>query len=263
MRRPVGRCVAVGRFLGCDALLTAAALAHCGLLAKSARRCCSCHKPAFASWLATDRIPVRLLPRSISALGCSSLCVPVFLCSDGADATTLLRPRSATPGYGGLLLVLYRVFDLPEELRTRLRAKRAKAAATTAEVVQAATADCLPKLVAALRELGFRADGKTRPARMLRTAKKHKTEHKRLFGAGDEENFHSSWDSLPSPPAPLPKRARGSFSSRPLSAGEGTFCRSGWGGIRTPGGLSPTAVFKTAALDHSATHPKSYKTKSV
>jgi len=30
---------------------------------------------------------------------------------------------------------------------------------------------------------------------------------------------------------------------------------SGWGGIRTPGGLTPTAVFKTAALDHSATHP--------
>ena len=30
---------------------------------------------------------------------------------------------------------------------------------------------------------------------------------------------------------------------------------SGWGGIRTPGRLSPTAVFKTAALDHSATHP--------
>jgi integrase len=31
--------------------------------------------------------------------------------------------------------------------------------------------------------------------------------------------------------------------------------RSGWEGIRTPGGLTPTAVFKTAALDHSATHP--------
>ena len=30
---------------------------------------------------------------------------------------------------------------------------------------------------------------------------------------------------------------------------------SGWGGIRTPGTLSRTAVFKTAALDHSATHP--------
>jgi hypothetical protein len=29
----------------------------------------------------------------------------------------------------------------------------------------------------------------------------------------------------------------------------------GWGGIRTHGGLPPTAVFKTAALNHSATHP--------
>ena len=29
----------------------------------------------------------------------------------------------------------------------------------------------------------------------------------------------------------------------------------GWGGIRTPGGREPTAVFKTAALNHSATHP--------
>jgi hypothetical protein len=33
---------------------------------------------------------------------------------------------------------------------------------------------------------------------------------------------------------------------------------SGWEGIRTPGGLTPTAVFKTAALDHSATHPNTY-----
>lgn len=30
---------------------------------------------------------------------------------------------------------------------------------------------------------------------------------------------------------------------------------SGWGGIRTPVGLAPKAVFKTAAFDHSATHP--------
>jgi hypothetical protein len=29
----------------------------------------------------------------------------------------------------------------------------------------------------------------------------------------------------------------------------------GWGGIRTHGELAPTAVFKTAALNHSATHP--------
>ena len=30
----------------------------------------------------------------------------------------------------------------------------------------------------------------------------------------------------------------------------------GWGGIRTPGGRSPTPVFKTGALNHSATHPR-------
>ena len=30
---------------------------------------------------------------------------------------------------------------------------------------------------------------------------------------------------------------------------------SGWGGIRTPGTVTRTAVFKTAALVHSATHP--------
>jgi hypothetical protein len=29
----------------------------------------------------------------------------------------------------------------------------------------------------------------------------------------------------------------------------------GWGGIRTHGTLARTAVFKTAALNHSATHP--------
>ena len=29
----------------------------------------------------------------------------------------------------------------------------------------------------------------------------------------------------------------------------------GWGGIRTHGALARTAVFKTAALNHSATHP--------
>jgi hypothetical protein len=95
-----------------------------------------------------------------------------------------LRPRFATPGYGSLLVVLAErdspifvgrksgqsLFDLPEELRMRLRAKRAKAAATTAEVVHTATTDCLPKLVAGLRQLGFRGDGKTRPARFAMTA---------------------------------------------------------------------------------------------
>ena len=31
----------------------------------------------------------------------------------------------------------------------------------------------------------------------------------------------------------------------------------GWGGIRTHGGREPTPVFKTGALNHSATHPSS------
>ena|GEM_PF-1870071 len=31
--------------------------------------------------------------------------------------------------------------------------------------------------------------------------------------------------------------------------------KSGWAGIRTQGTLTGTAVFKTAAFDHSATHP--------
>ena len=34
-----------------------------------------------------------------------------------------------------------------------------------------------------------------------------------------------------------------------------TISSGGRGGIRTHGGLSPTAVFKTAALNHSATLP--------
>src|SRR5262249_23870984 len=32
--------------------------------------------------------------------------------------------------------------------------------------------------------------------------------------------------------------------------------KDGCGGIRTPGELSPTPVFKTGALNHSATHPE-------
>ncbi len=35
-----------------------------------------------------------------------------------------------------------------------------------------------------------------------------------------------------------------------------TMAVGGGGGIRTHGRLSPTAVFKTAALNHSATHPE-------
>ena len=40
------------------------------------------------------------------------------------------------------------------------------------------------------------------------------------------------------------------------------FC-GGWWGIRTPGGVAPTTVFKTAAFDRSANHPKLPKYTSV
>ena len=35
-----------------------------------------------------------------------------------------------------------------------------------------------------------------------------------------------------------------------------------WGGIRTPGGVAPTTVFKTVAIDRSATHPKLFFRRS-
>ncbi len=42
-----------------------------------------------------------------------------------------------------------------------------------------------------------------------------------------------------------------SCNTEPNGANE----KSGWGGIRTPGRVATSAVFKTAALVHSATHP--------
>ena len=33
----------------------------------------------------------------------------------------------------------------------------------------------------------------------------------------------------------------------------------GWGGIRTPGRVAPSTVFKTVAFDRSATHPELFK----
>lgn len=66
--------------------------------------------------------------------------------------------------------MLYRVYDLPESLRTKLKAKRTKTAATTSEVVQMALAESLPKIVKALMQTGFSFDGEPkRPARIPMT----------------------------------------------------------------------------------------------
>ena len=47
----------------------------------------------------------------------------------------------------------------------------------------------------------------------------------------------------------------GAARAKPLSANGNREKQSGWAGIRTQGTLTGTAVFKTAAFDHSATHP--------
>lgn len=66
--------------------------------------------------------------------------------------------------------MLYRVFDLPEGLRTKLKVKRAKASATTSQIVQAALEESLPIIVDALKQTGFSFDGEaTRPARIPMT----------------------------------------------------------------------------------------------
>lgn len=44
---------------------------------------------------------------------------------------------------------------------------------------------------------------------------------------------------------------------------ENNLLYGGWGQIRTHGGLSPSAVFKTAALNHSATHPFKFLRQSI
>ena len=43
-----------------------------------------------------------------------------------------------------------------------------------------------------------------------------------------------------------------------IGAIEGKKRAGGEGGIRTPGGVSPTPVFKTGAINHSATSPTNY-----
>ena len=50
-------------------------------------------------------------------------------------------------------------------------------------------------------------------------------------------------NAMPTGPQPNPAK-------RPRADPDG-----GWGEIRTHGGLAPTPVFKTGALNHSATHP--------
>ena len=62
---------------------------------------------------------------------------------------------------------VYRVYRLPEDLRKRVRAKREKHNVTLQSVIEAATTESLPKIVAALKTMGFGFDGKKQVAPRL------------------------------------------------------------------------------------------------
>ena len=68
------------------------------------------------------------------------------------------------------LETVYRVYRLPEDLRKRIKTKREKHNVTLQAVIEAATTESLPKIVATLKNsLGFGFNAKKRPARLPMT----------------------------------------------------------------------------------------------
>ena len=65
--------------------------------------------------------------------------------------------------------VVYRVYRLPEDLRKRVRVKREKHNVTLQSVIEAATTESLPKIVATLKTMGLGFDGKKQVARLPMT----------------------------------------------------------------------------------------------
>ena len=64
---------------------------------------------------------------------------------------------------------VYRVYRLPDELRKRVKAKREKHNVTLQSVIEAATTESLPKIVATLKTMGLGFDGKRQVARLPMT----------------------------------------------------------------------------------------------
>ena len=64
---------------------------------------------------------------------------------------------------------VYRVYRLPEDLRKRVKAKREKHNVTLQAVIEAATTESLPKIVATLKTMGLGFDGKKQVARLPMT----------------------------------------------------------------------------------------------
>ncbi len=67
------------------------------------------------------------------------------------------------------LETVYRVYRLPDDLRKRVKAKREKANVTLQAVIEVASLESLPKIVATLKSMGLGFDGKKRPARLPMT----------------------------------------------------------------------------------------------
>ena len=67
------------------------------------------------------------------------------------------------------LETVYRVYRLPDELRKRVKAKREKHNVTLQSVIEAATTESLPKIVATLKTMGLGFDGKKHVARLPMT----------------------------------------------------------------------------------------------
>ena len=67
------------------------------------------------------------------------------------------------------LETVYRVYRLPEDLRKRVKAKREKANVTLQAVIEAASLESLPKIVATLKTMGLGFDGKKQVARLPMT----------------------------------------------------------------------------------------------
>jgi hypothetical protein len=65
--------------------------------------------------------------------------------------------------------VVYRVYRLSEDLRKRVKAKREKHNVTLQSVIEAATTESLPKIVAGLKGLSLGFDGKKQVARLPMT----------------------------------------------------------------------------------------------
>ncbi|CCC99805.1 protein of unknown function (plasmid) [Azospirillum baldaniorum] len=121
-------------------------------------------------------------------------------------------------------------------------------------------------LVAAAGQGHLAAFGKSRlMAEALKLLAQHRARHARIV---HHQNPHAASTTIASEKHKALKETLQpyGFSNEPASRGckrrlgwETHKCKrksgGGWGGIRTHGGVAPTPVFKTGALNRSATHP--------